>query len=152
MKPTITNHKFLVDTIELKSTIETSFLKLAERLYKIRQERLWESEYDTLEMFLLQLDLTQSTCSKLCSIYEHWVLKAGLKVEELGQVSWTSLYSSIGRLEKEKSEDVLHDVKNLTRQDIIEKGRELKNPDCKHEWVQIKFCKKCGKKEKIYED
>lgn len=153
MTPKITNHEYLKSTIALKSTIEEGFLKLAERLYKIREEILWESEYDNLEAFLLELDLSSSTCSKLCSIYEHWVLKAGAKVEELGGVSWTSLYSSIGRLETESSEDVLHDVKNLTRQDIIEKGRELKHGTCeRHEWVNIRFCTKCNKKEKTYQD
>jgi hypothetical protein len=148
----ITNHKYLAETLELKSKIEEGFLNLAERLYKIRQERIWESEYGTLEEFLTELDITQSTCSKLCSIYEHWVIDGKISVEVLAGVSWTNLYSSIPRLENESHEDVLEDAKLLTRQDIIEKGREIKHPDCKHEWVEIRFCKNCGKKEKLYKD
>ena len=152
MKPTIASHKFLTDTIQLKSTIEESFLHLAERLHKIKTERLWETEYETLDLFLLQLDLSQATYSKLCSVYEHWVLKAGVKLEVLAGSSWTSLYSSIPLLETQDANDLADELKLITRQDIIEKGRELKNPNCKHEWIEIKFCKTCGKKQKIYKD
>ena len=148
----ITNHKYLLETISLKETIETGFLNLAERLYKIREQRIWADEYGTLEEFLTELDITQSTCSKLCSIYEHWIINGKISVEVLSGCAWSSLYSSIPRLEKESAADVLEDVKLLTRQDIIEKGREIKHPNCKHEWVEIRFCKNCGKKEKLYKD
>ena len=75
-----------------------------------------------------------------------------ISTEVLSGISWTKLYSSIFRLAKESPEDIVEDMKLLTRQDIIEKGREIKHPDCKHEWVEIRFCKNCGKKEKLYKD
>jgi hypothetical protein len=153
MKPTIASHKFLQETISLKSTIEESFLHLAERLYKIKTERLWETEYETLDLFLLQLDLSQGTYSKLCSVYEHWVLKAGVKLEVLAGSSWTSLYSSIPLLETQDANDLADELKLITRQDVVEKAREAKNGTCeRHQWVAIRFCSKCGKKEKTYEN
>ena len=153
MKPTISNHKYLQETVALKSEIETGFLNLAERLYKIRQERIWEGEYDNLEEFLTELDITQSTCSKLCSIYEHWVLKGKISLEVLAGVSWTNLYSSIPRLESESHKDVLEDAKLLTRQDIIEKGREIKHPNCSHKTTyKLEICRDCGKSWKVYDD
>ena len=149
----ITNHKYLTDTLELKSKIEEGFLNLTERLYKIRQERIWESDYDNLEEFLNELDITQSTCSKLCSIYEHWVVQGKISLEVLSGVSWTNLYSSIPRLENESHKDVLEDAKLLTRQDIIEKGREIKHPDCRHKNVfTLIVCKDCGKSIKKYDE
>ena len=149
----ITNHKFLQETISLKETIETGFLNLAERLYKIRQERIWEGEYDNLEEFLMELDITAPTCSKLCSIYEHWVLKGKVSLESLAGNNWTSLYESIPLLEKENPKELAEELKLLTRADAIEKTREFKKGTCtRHDWVVIKFCKVCGKKEKVYQD
>ncbi len=150
----ITNHEYLKQTVELKSTIEEGFIKLAERLYKIRGERLWESEYDTLEEFLLELDLSLPTCSKLCSIYENWVLKAGVKVETLAGSSWTSLYSAIPLLEKQNANELAAELKLLTRADAIEKVRETMKPCAKHDWEDVHFrqCRKCMKREKVYQD
>ena len=148
----ITNHKYLTETLLLKSKIEEGFLNLAERLYKIREQRIWADEYANLGEFLDVLEITQSFCSKLCSIHENWVMPKKISTEVLSGISWTKLYSSIFRLAKESPEDIVEDMKLLTRQDIIEKGREIKHPNCKHEWVEIRFCKNCGKKEKLYKD
>jgi len=154
MKPTITNHKFLQETVELKSTIEQSFLALAERLYKIRGERLWDGEYDTFDEFLTELDLSAATCSKLCSIYEHWILKAGVKVEALGKCAWSSLYEAIPLLEKGNANELAEELKLLTRADAIEKVRETMKPCERHDWQDVHFrqCENCGKREKIYQD
>ena len=76
-----------------------------------------------------------------------------LKVEALAGSSWTNLYLSCGRLEKENPKDVLEDVKLLTRKDIIEKGREIKYPNCRHKnTYMIKVCQDCGKSWKVYQD
>ena len=150
----ISNHKYLSDTVALKETIETGFINLAERLYKIRQDRIWDGEYDNLEEFLLELDLSLPTCSKLCSIYENWVLKGGVKVEALAGANWTSLYEFIPLLEKGNPKELVDELKLLTRADAIEKVRELKNPCSRHEWEDVHFrqCKKCFKREKVYQD
>ena len=149
----ITNHKYLSETVELKSTIEQSFLVLAERLYKIRSERLWDGEYDTFDEFLLELDLSAATCSKLCLIYKHWVLKAGVKVEALGKCAWSSLYEAIPLLEKRNPNELAEELKLLTRSDTIEKIREFKHSDCKHKNVYtLIVCKDCGKRVKTYDE
>ena len=149
----ITNHKYLVETEEIKKGIETSFLILAEHLYKICQERIWEGEYDNLREFLLKIEISQSFCSKLCSVYEQWVIKGKKSFESLSTISWTNLYHSIPRLKDEDIDVVYEDAKLLTRQDIIEKGRELKHPDCKHKnTYKLEICEDCGKKWKVYDE
>ena len=147
----INNHKYLTDTVALKETIETGFLNLAERLYKIRQDRIWEGEYDNLEEFLMELDITAPTCSKLCSIYENWVVKGKVSIELLAGTSWSTLYLTVPRLQNESAKDVLEDVKLLTRKDIVDKSKEIKYPNCKHtNFYTLKICEDCGKSFKTY--
>ena len=149
---TPTPHNFLEETKKLSETIQMGFMLLAQNLYKIYDKNLWVDEYDTYEDFLEYCDLKPSAASKLRSIYEAWVIGAGLKLEDLGGVSQTSLYAYIPRLSSGNPADLLAELKLLRTADALENVREFKNPDCVHDFYTIRVCKLCQKKEKIYEE
>ena len=61
----ISDRKFLRETLELRQSIEEGFLSLGERLKKIRDERMYEVDYESFDHFLSELKVSPGTASKL---------------------------------------------------------------------------------------
>jgi hypothetical protein len=122
----ITNNQFVKDTITLVQRIETSFLELGARLYKIREERLWEGSYDTFNDFLAELKLTPGNASILASVHKNYVLDGGIEPEQLAGISYSNLYEAIPLIEKEGVLSAATKAETLTRSEIKEELREQK--------------------------
>jgi len=155
MSNEITPRGFLKETIALRGQIEGAFLSLAERLYKIREERLWEGEYDDFDTFLLELKISKATASKLCTVHETFVVKHKIAVKKLFPIGWSSLYAIAGHADtKEKAEDLVDRAGLLTRQDLEislrnENGRQ---DACDHKNSRtVMVCNDCSFRRQIYE-
>lgn len=123
MSPT----NFVRETIDLIRSIETRFLELGSRLYKIREERLWEGTYDSYPEFLEAAHITQGHASMLASIHKHYIVDGGMETKQLAGVPYSNLYEAIPLIEKEGIGSAAAKAETLTRAEIKDEVREVKH-------------------------
>lgn len=149
MKPA----NFLRDTVDLVKQIETRFLELGARLYKIREEKLYLDMYTTYNEFLDAAHLNPGYASMLAKIHKTYVLEGAKQPEELAGIGYSNLYEAIPLIEKDGFETALVKASTLTRAEIKEEVREEKHGVHDHEigGDRFAFCLHCGKLIPIYE-
>ncbi len=148
---------YLQKTVDLKTTIEQSFLLLGERLKKIRDEGMFRPTYSFFYEWLeAEAKMKESMASRLISVYEKFIVNWGIdptKVAEAG--GWSDVYS-IGTFAKtkEEAESWLERKKTLSSGDFRKEVTESKHGKCEHEWVEVHLnqCTKCGDREKIFHE
>lgn len=146
----------LKEFFSLRNNIEGAFLRLGELLKQIRDEKLYEGQYENFDGFLLEARLSKSTASKMIQVHEHFVLKYKIPQNTLAAVGWATLYEIQKHLpESAKRDDVIEWVEKgavLTRDDT---KRELANIDGRqdkcfhHESFLLRICPGCGFREKV---
>lgn len=147
-------NEFVRDTIDLVKSIETRFLELGARLFKIREERLWEGTYDTYNDFLQVLHLTPGNASILASVHKNYVLDGGIPAESLSGIPYSNLYEAIPLIEKDGVTGAAVKAETLTRAEIKDEVRDQKFGEHDHiissdeRWG---VCS-CGKFIKIHEN
>lgn len=148
MTKAITTDKYLKETIGLASAIAQSYLVLAERLKKIRDERLWEQGYTSFPEYLLELKISEANVSKMISVFEHYVVGLGIKREAVAMQPFSTMYLARKFLDtKEKADEFLADTNGLTRKDVEAKIKDIEHPDCPHsETYTVEICRGCGRK------
>jgi len=147
-------NEFVRETVELVKSIETRFLELGARLYKIREEKLWVGAYYSFNEFLCDLKLTPGNASILASVHKHYVLDGGIAIESLAGVSYSNLYEAIPLIVKEGATSAAVKAETLTRAEIKEEVQEKKlGTEHTHEIGEERWgvCS-CGKFIKIHED
>lgn len=147
------------EAMMLRRNIDGAFLHLGKLLKEIRDDRLYEQEYDNFEMLLQDMRLTKGTASKLISVYEQFILKYEISPEQLSEIGYSSLYEIQKKLPEDATKkDVVEWVekgKNLTRDDL---KKELDKHDdrvkqCLHpDRYLISVCNDCGDRHRVYED
>lgn len=147
------NTEFIRQTVELVKSIETRFLELGARLYKIREEKLYIGSYDNFNDFLQEIKLTPGNASILASVHKNYVLEGGIAIESLAGVSYSNLYESIPLIEKEGVQMAATKAATLTRAEIKDEVRDQKLGVHTHELGDRRFgvCS-CGKFIEIYEE
>jgi hypothetical protein len=143
---------YCLTTIELKKNIESAFLVMAEHLYNIRQQELWKSNWGSWAEYLKELDVSESTASKLVKVHETYVIEYKVDERVLVDANWSSLYEAIPLLAEGKDPtEVVESFAKLSRDDQRQLIKETKNGPCKHEWEVIKMrrCTECGKLERM---
>jgi hypothetical protein len=150
------SNNYLKETIKLVRTLENGFLKLGERLGKIRDKRMWEeSGYETFELYLEEAKITPATASRLITVYNTFVIGYEMDEEKLSGIGWSVLYLLAKDVKNKKdAEEFVEKAMIMKRSDIEEELRDRRVVCSKHDWEElyIRFCKKCNKKEKIYEE
>lgn len=152
----ITPLDYCQETINLKKTLESGFLVLGERLAKIKQEELWNSQWSSFSEYLGEMNINDSTASKMIAVHRMYVQKFNIDEQLLINVGWDKLYvvRELASAAKNKTEvlNLVKTVGTLNRQDTQELVREHKKPDCAHEWfeVHLRQCKICQKREQIH--
>jgi len=139
-------------TIELKKNIESAFLVLAEHLYNIRQQEMWQSNWSSWAEYLKELDVSESTASKLIKVHEVYVIQYQVEEKVLVDANWSSLYEAIPLLTEGKNPtEVVESFSNLSRDDQRQLIKETKNGPCKHNWetITMRRCSGCGKMERV---
>lgn len=136
---------YICDTIDLVHQIETRFLELAKRLYKIKEEKLWSTTYDSFQEFLDEAHINPGHASILVSIHRNYIVEGGKTQEQLKGIGYSNLYEAIPLIEKDGVDKALKKAETLTRAEIIHEVRDVEHPDCTHPML-ITICEVCRKK------
>lgn len=139
---------YCYETKKFVEQIEQSFIVLAERLYKIYHENLWQGEWESWDEFVSECKMSKGTASKLISVYGTYVLAYGMKNEELAPAGWSGLYELLPTVSSaETAQDAVMKASTLRREEIREEVREHKHGKCDHaNEVEVHFhqCRTCG--------
>lgn len=143
----MTNTDYVRNTIDLVKQIETRFLELAARLYKIRSQELWKDDYESYQEFLDTSRISPSQASMLYSIHKNYIVEGGLDRKRLVGVGYSNLYEAIPFIEKDGAEMALVKAETLTRDEIKDEVREDKHGGHRHKTGAERWgsCEKCGK-------
>lgn len=146
--------EYCASTIELKKTIESGFIALGERLARIKSEKMWESQWNSLSEYLAEMAITDATASKMIAVYETYVKKFGLDEKLLVEAGWSTLYEArdlVSGSSREEAEATVRKVSLLKRDDTRQLVREHKHGECDHNWfeVHIRQCRNCHRREQI---
>lgn len=148
-----------MEVVELKKNIELAFLTLGEKLYKIRDEELYLSNWESFVDYLDEVKISPSVASRLITVYEKMVLEYELSTDLIANAGgWSNAYEilqiSSGKTDAKKW---LKESENRLPKDTKIALREartgIKQDECKHEdFYTIDICRKCGAKIRTYEE
>lgn len=151
--------KYCNDTLQLKFTIESSFLSLGERLMKIRDERLFEPQWETFGTYVSELKMSEPSASKLINIYRRFVLEYNIEPQKLLNAGGWSVVAEILPVVKTKAEAVewIDKMEVLTKEDIrkeiLEKKTGITQQNCPHkDTYEIIVCRTCGERMRKYNE
>lgn len=143
--------EYLRETIDLTKAIETRFLELGKRLYKIREEKLWLDTYDSYTEFLDAAHINPTHASMLASIHRSYVVEGGKTFAELAKTGFSNLYAAIPLIERDGIDTAVIKAETLTRSEIKDEVREQKHGEHIHEIGEERWgaCKICAKFERV---
>lgn len=143
--------KYVRDTLKLRDTIESAFIALGERFYRIREEALWQGIYESYAEFLTDMRVSEATASKLMQVYRTYIVEHKIAPVKLAKIGWSNLYIAIPLLQKNSIESVIEKAASLRRADIEDEVRDEANPNCQHDWEEVKLrvCNTCGRRERV---
>lgn len=151
MTTTPTEHNsYLSDTLALREHIEGGFIVLAERLRRIRDERMYDPEYDSFGGFLREMRLSESTASKLIGVYEKFVVLGGIAPEDVARAGWTNISLFLPAIRTgEDARDIWERTHLLDRTDAQRTWQEMRSgvdmASCPHgETKTLHVCVRCG--------
>lgn len=138
---------FIQETKQLVKRIETQFFELGARLYKIKEEKLWDGIYDNYTEFLDDAKINPSLASMLTAIHRTYVIENNVAQDSLAGIGYSNLYEAIPLVESDGIEGTLAKVRTLTRSEIKDEVREEKHGEHQHElgperWAMCQICKK----------
>lgn len=145
------------DTLALKNSIEIDFLELGKRLKNIRDNRLFESQWESFSEYVLEFkNLSEGTVSKLINIYEKFVVEYGFAPEQIAEAGgWTVLAETLPVVKTAKqAEHWLLQATALTRSDlrrsISEQKTGIEIENCTHpRKYTLCICPDCALREKV---
>lgn len=146
--------KIISDCIALKEMIEKSFILLAEKLKRIRDERLYEPAHEGFWQFLQEdLKMSESQASRMIITYEKLILGMGFTASRILEVGgWNEAYLIAKHARNKKEADELIDQASLMPPTEFRKViNDLKAGDKhSHNWIEVHLRQcACGAKEKI---
>lgn len=138
---------FIQETKQLVKNIETHFFELGARLYKIKEEKMWEGAYDNYTEFLDDAKINPSLASMLTAIHTKYVIENNIPQKTLVGIGYSNLYEAIPLIESDGIEGTMAKVRTLTRSEIKDEVREEKHGEHNHElgterWGMCKVCNK----------
>jgi hypothetical protein len=152
MNTDIKNYTICQEALQLKDNIEGAYLKLGELLSRIRSQRLYQPTHDTFPEFLMEMDITEGTASKMITVYDLFIGKYQIPEQMLIDAKgWSKVYA-IAKVSdtKEHALEWLERASIASRQhltqDIREKETGLTPENCEHDYYTLNVCKKCGDK------
>lgn len=139
--------EFVRQTIDLVKQIETRFLELGSRLFKIREEKLWADSYDNYQEFLDAAKINHGHASILASIHKNYVIDGGINPTKLAGIGYSNLYEAIALIERDGVETAVVKADTLTRAEIKDEVRDQKHGEHEHvlggdRWGVCDVCKK----------
>lgn len=149
---------FCEATIEQKVNLEVAFLDFGRRLKKIRDERLYEGQWDSFGQYCLELKGTSETsASRLIGLYETLVVKYAIPLKQIAVAGGWSVIAETLPMMTTKKEALhwLHEATHSTRTDLRRTLKEVKTgkpmAKCAHrQYVVYRTCMDgCGLRERI---
>lgn len=143
-------HEFLEETREMAITTSFANILLAGRLYRIKEEKLWQAGYDSWDDYLMDLKVKPAKATKLMKVHKKFILDYGIKPEKAAEVGYTVLYNAHNVIEdKEDAKEFVENAIKMTSTDttrIIEERKAVnKIEDCEHKnTYTVRICKDCG--------
>lgn len=125
------------NTKQLLGGVRQSLVKVAANLYFLRSTGSYDKFGEYVEQ---EFGLSQSMTSKLISLYEGWVIKAGVPQERIENTDYEKLYGYLPLLENKDPEQALAEVTTWSRSDIRAERQE-KAP---HAFEPLTICKVCN--------
>jgi hypothetical protein len=142
---------YIEETLKLKHNIETAFLALGERLYRIQEGCLWRGAYNSYEEFLVDLDISPSQASRLKSIYEVLILQHSFKPSKIAHIGQRRLYAVLPMCtSKSSSAAILEATEGLTSKDVELMVRSEKVGKHQHEWITYTMCAVCRETRRVH--
>lgn len=143
----MTNTEYLRATVDLVKQIETRFLELGARLYKIKDKQLWQGDYDSYQEFLDSAHINPGHASILTKIHQHYMVNEGVEFKQLGAIGYSNLYEAIPLIEKEGVEKAILKAATLTRAEIKDEVRDVKHGVHDHTVGKERWgsCETCGR-------
>lgn len=153
------NKKYCDSTLELEKGARMVYLMLGERMYTIREQRLYEPFWDTWTEYCMEFkDLSTSAISKIISVYEVFILEYKFTPEELANSGgWTKLYDILKHVHSKKDAlKWLEMAETHSRQDLgkflIEEETGVSMHECKHtKTYVVRICEDCGERTEVFE-
>ncbi|MBL0320517.1 MAG: hypothetical protein IPP74_14675 [Alphaproteobacteria bacterium] len=142
------NEEYLRQTKELVTSIQTRFLELGARLYKIHEEKLWEGSFDSYVDFLESARISESQASIFANIHKYYVLEGGIQEDRLALIGYSNLHQALPLIQAEGVESAVVKAQTLTREEIKDDVRGIKFGD-EHAHslgeTRFAFCTECKK-------
>lgn len=158
MSKELTQYNYCLEVVELKKNIELAFLVLGEKLMKIRDEEMYTGSWESFNDYLDEIKISPSVASRLISVYSTMVLEYSLEPQLIANAGgWSNAYE-ITKVSSTKEEALrwLEESKERMPKDTKIALREARTgisiEDCRHEYYELRICRKCGDKEKIYNE
>lgn len=148
----IQNKQYCDNAIALKENIETNYLRLAEVLKIIRDQRLYQPMHSTFKEFMMELDISEGTASKMIQVWDKLVNEYEIPESEIVAINgWSKAYLIAKNVKtKDEAVEFVERAKIATRghleADIKEKYQGVDQDKCPHEFRTLKTCKKCNYK------
>lgn len=157
MNTEIKNLDYCTDALRLKKNIEMNFIILGEHLFKIREEKIYQGQWDSFLEFLDEMNLAESTANKIINIFKTFVIQYNIPKQTLVEAGgWTKLYATLPMVNSKKDADYwIEQSKILTMSDLSKEVRERKTGvemrKCNHKnSYTISICKDCGQRTQLH--
>lgn len=127
-KQELQQHSYCEKAISLKNDLETGFIVLAEHLYNINQNNLWEASYGSWLEFTWELKMSPNHINTLMRIYRTLIVGYGLTSENIKTAGGWSVIAEILPYCTSKKDAVKWILKaqQLTRADLRKELKEEK--------------------------
>jgi len=151
MRNEIQNLSVCNEAIQLKKNIEKNFLMLGQYLMNIRDNKLYVGSWEAFHDFLEEMNITDSTASKMINIYKKFVIEYQIAEDRVIEAGgWTKLAVVLPLVNS--SEDAEYWIDQsviLTSRDLAKEVKEHKTGIdmryCKHgDTYLIRKCRECG--------
>lgn len=133
----LSTHYLIENTKQLLGSVRQSLVKVAANLHFLRQTGEHEKFGEWAEE---EFGLSRSMTSKLLTIYDAWVIRAGISQDQIEGIDYERLYGYVPLLEGKIPEQAIAEVRTWSRADIKAEKQEKK--PCFHPNVQP-ICTEC---------
>lgn len=143
---------YIKETLKLKVDIQGAFLQLGERFYNIKEEELWQGQYNSFSEFLQHMEISDGHASKLVQIYARFVLEYGISQMKLSKIGIQKLYVIMPMCTDKKSlQSALDQIEGLSSSDVKQLVLEEEAGPHKHQDEEYVRCTVCKRVKRIYD-
>jgi hypothetical protein len=151
------NFNYCQQAIQIKKTTEANFLMLGQYLHNIREQQLYQGQWDSFPEYLEDMTLPEGTASKLINIYKKFVYEYGIANERLLETGgWTKLALLLPIVtDKDTAEEWLDKATVLSSRDLQKEIKESETGidmiQCQHTKTRfVEKCEECGEHWQVY--